>query len=172
VSLLFYETLFCDPDELPKEAMLKSLGISKLGEIPIKSYPSSRNHKQWSRIINKLQFIEYQEFGSEILIMAHSFARKVLGRLKVSLVGGDIFKIFAVCFFLAFKFIRDDEHLFVKDIVNLTGMTTEKVEELETVFFVDILKFKLHLSDSELNSEKILMRQIASKNRELFYQTS
>ena len=100
--------------------------------------------------------------------MAHHFNRKVLKRLKVTLAGGDMFKIFAVCFFLAFKFLVDDEHLFVKDISDLTGMTTDKIQELDRVFLVDILKFNLFLSEAEMKSERALMRQLARKNRDLF----
>lgn len=89
--------------------------------------------------------------------MAHYFTRKVLSKLKVSLLPGDIFKIFAVCFFIAFKFLADDQRLFLQDIADLTGMKISKIEELEQAFLLNVLKFDLYLSESIMISERNLI---------------
>ena len=68
---------------------------------------------------------------------------KTFYKLKFLKKINDIFAIFSICFFIAYKMIYDLERLFIEDMSTLTGLEECVLEEVEVSILTDFLEFNL-----------------------------
>jgi hypothetical protein len=108
------------------------------------------------------------EFEENVIIQAFGLMRKVFKGIKGPLLPGDVFRAFITSFYIAFKFLIDETILFVKDLAQLGEMNEKDLEQLEKIFMVDILNFKLLLSEEEICDEKKILESLYEANQRLF----
>lgn len=84
--------------------------------------------RKYNRLLARFEKYEFQQV---VVVQAFGLMRRVLIKLHNPLLQGDIFKIYVVCFYTAFKLLIDDSIMFIEDIAHLTDMNPDMVEQLE-----------------------------------------
>lgn len=110
-------------------------------------------------------FIQVGEFDPCVLIMAIIYSRRAIENPKTArLIKPEGLKMFfGICILLAFKYTNDIDMWPLMEYSNFLGIKNKTLEKYEHFVVNKIFNFKLYVSDTEFQKDKLLLETLIQK---------